>query len=218
MMKLLIAPAVAILLVWTFSSCSSSSGPATFCDTACLKDSIKFTGAHELQPYVYLTASQCDADTITWSYSGLGTNRKLGIPDLLGAPVKVNKDFAKVIFNDTAYAWLLFNDCGSGRGYQVKLVFNKSGKMGTRSSGINNMDPKFSVADNIIAHTDRGNIIVEDALSGKTAMMTFGKRLEIDYNDIHAFIDSVNISASKIWAKVKIDGEWKELQKNITLE
>jgi hypothetical protein len=217
MMKLLIAPAVAILLAWTFSSCSSS-GPATFCDTACLKDSIKFAGAHELQPYVYLTASQCHADTVTWSYSGLGANRKLGIPDLLGAAVNINKDYTRVIFNDTAYAWLLFNDCANGRGYQVKLVFNKSGKMSTRSSGINNIDPKFSVADNLIAHTDRGNIIVEDALSGKSAMMTFGKRLEIDYNNIHEFIDSVNITAGKIWAKVKVDGEWKELEKNITFE
>lgn len=217
-MKLLIAPVVAILLVWTYSSCSSSSGPATFCDTACLKDTIKFTGAHEAQPYVYVTASQCQSDTITWSYTGRSFNRKFDIAYLLGKAVKINKDYVKAYFNDTAYAWLVFNDCADGRGFQVKLVYDKNGKMVTRSSGINNLDPKFSVADNLLAYTDRGNIYVEDAITGKTAMMTFGKALDIKYDAIHEHIDSVNITREKIWTKVKVDGEWKELQKSISLE
>jgi hypothetical protein len=217
-MRLLIASLVALSLIWTYSSCSSSSGPATFCDTACLKDSIKFTGAHELQPYVYITASGCQADTITWSYSGLGANRKFDIEYLLGKPVKINKNYAKAYFNDTAHAWLLFNDCETGRGFQMKLVYNKTGKMSTRSSGINNLDPKFSVADNLLAYTDRGNIYVEDAITGKSAMMTFGKALDIDYDAIHDIIDSVNVSREKIWVKVLIDGKWEEKQKNITLE
>ncbi len=48
--------------------------------------------------------------------------------------------------------------------------------------------------------------------------MTFGKPTEMDLDFIHDVIDSVNITLTHIWAKVKIDNEWKELQKNITLK
>ena len=48
--------------------------------------------------------------------------------------------------------------------------------------------------------------------------MTFGKEIDMDPDDIHSSIDSVNITAARIWAKVKIDGEWKVLEKSITLQ
>lgn len=87
-----------------------------------------------------------------------------------------------------------------------------------RTSGINNIDPKFSIAGNLLAYTDRGNIYVEDITTGKKAMMTFGENLEIDYDVIHEYIDSVNITNSRIWVKVKIKDNWKELEKKIVLE
>ena len=49
-------------------------------------------------------------------------------------------------------------------------------------------------------------------------MMTFGKQLDINYEDLHQTLDSVNITATRIWAKVKIDDKWQELEKNITLK
>ena len=70
----------------------------------------------------------------------------------------------------------------------------------------------------MVAYTDRGNIYVEETKSGKKAMMTFGKALDIDYDAIHEYIDSVNVSPERIWVKVKIENEWKELEKKITLE
>jgi hypothetical protein len=216
-MKLLIAPIFALFLAWTFSSCGSS-GPASFCDTTCLKDSLKFYGNHPLKPYIFITASKCQADTMTWSYEGSGTNRKLSLNSLLGNDVHINKDFIRCYIRDTAYAWILFNDCADSRGYQVKLPFDKKDRLITQSSGINGTDPKFSVADNLVAYSDRGNLLVEHALTGKKAMMTFGKELAIDYGSIHDFIDSVNITPERIWAKVKIDGSWKELEKKITLQ
>lgn len=217
-MRLLIIPAIAILLTFSFGACKSSSGAKTFCDTACLKDSIKFTGDHKLKPYVYITASSCIADTLTWSYSGMGVNRKMGIADLLNNTVHINKDYVKCFIKDTAYAWLMFNDCATGRGYQLKLPFNKTANIGRKSSGINGTDPKFSIADNIVAYTDRGNIFVEDMFTGQTAQMTFGKALDIDYDAIHEHIDSVNVTPDRIWVKVKIDNEWKELEKKIVLK
>ena len=43
--------------------------------------------------------------------------------------------------------------------------------------------------------------------------MTFGEKLDIDYDDIHKHIDSVNITDTRIWVKVKVGEEWKELEK-----
>jgi hypothetical protein len=218
-MRSLIIPSFAILLAYSFGGCkSSSSGSKTFCDTACLKDTVKFDGNYKLKPYVYISASKCIADTLTWSYNGMGVNRKVGLADFLNNTVHINKDHVKCIFNDTAAAWLLFNDCATGRGYQLKLPFNKTATIGRKSSGINNIDPKFSIAENLVAYTDRGNIFVEEMATGKTAQMTFGKALDIDYDAIHDFIDSVNITPTRIWVKVKIDNEWKELEKTITLK
>ncbi len=218
-MRILIIPAV--IIAWAVSSgaCKSSSGKEkTFCDTACLKDSIKFTGDHKLKPYVYISAGKCIADTLTWSYTGMGVNRKVGLADFLNNTVHINKDYVKCSFKDTAYAWLLFNDCATGRGYQLKLPFNKTANIGRKSSGINSIDPKFSIADNLVAYTDRGNIFVEEIVTGKTAQMTFGKALDIDYDALHEYIDSVNVTSTRIWVKVKIDNEWKELEKTITLK
>jgi hypothetical protein len=201
-----------------FGACKSSSGPQTFCDTTCLKDTLKFTSDYELKPYVYISAKNCQSDTLIWSYKGMGVNRKVGLSDFLNTVVHLNKNYVRCFFKDTSYAWLLFNDCSNGRGYSLKLPFNKKNDIGRKSSNINSLDPKFSVADNMIAYTDRGNIYVEDMATGKKAMMTFGKALDIDYDAIHEYIDSVNVTPARIWVKVKVDGEWKELEKKITLE
>ena len=215
-MRILIVPAIAILFAFATGSCKSS-GSKTFCDTVCLKDTMKFTGDFKLKPYVYISVKDCMADTLIWSYAGMEINRKVGLADFLNNYVHLNKDYIKCYIKDTSYAWLLFNDCSNGRGYSLKLPFNKT-PIGRKSSSINSIDPKFSLPDNLTAYTDRGNIYVEDVETGKKAIMTFGEKLDIDYDAIHEYIDSVNITNDRIWVKVKIKDEWKELQKKITLE
>jgi hypothetical protein len=219
-MKILIAPVLVVIITLSVTGCKSSSSdtPATFCDTSCLKDSINFSGDFKLKPYVYISAKDCRADSITWSYKGMGINRKTGFTYLLNNTVLLNKDNIRCVFNDTSYAWLLFNDCATGRGYQLRLPFNKTADIGRKSSGINNIDKKFSIADNLVVNTDRGNIFVEDMITGKKAMMTFGQKLDIDYDAVHEFIDSVNITNSRIWVKILVDKKWVEKEKNITLE
>jgi hypothetical protein len=155
------------------------------------------------------------ADTITWSYNGMGVNKKESVAYFTGRAIHLNKDHIRCFFKDTAYAWILFNDCATGRGYQLKLPFNKTVSIGRKSSGIKNIDPKFSIAANMVAYTDRGNIFVEDMFTGKTGQMTFGKGLDIDYDVLHDYIDSVNVTPTRIWVKVKIDNKWTELEKNI---
>ncbi len=219
-MRSLFLSTVFIAFIAAAMGCKSgASTPATFCDTACLKDSVKFTGDHKLAPYVYISATSCNADTITWSYRGMGVNRKMSIPDILkNDEIHINRDFVKCFFRDTAYAWLLFNDCATGRGYQLKLPFNKTANIGRKGGGINNTDPKFAVADGLVAYTDRGNIFVEEIATGKTAQMTFGEDLGIEFDIIHEYIDSVSITPTRIWAKVKVGKEWKEMEKDIDLK
>lgn len=214
-MRLLFVPAIIVILAFSMGSCKSSSTLKTFCDTACLKDTLKFSGDHKLQPYVYITAKDCNGDSLIWSYKGMGYNRKTRFDY---TSVKLNKDYVRCLFKDTAFAYILFNDCATGRGFQIKLPFDKKQNFTMKTSGINNLDPRFSVSDNLLAYTDRGNIYVEDFFTGKKAMMTFGEKLDIDYDAIHEFIDSVNVTNSRIWVKVKIKDNWKELEKNITLE
>lgn len=201
-------------------ACNSGGGKAekTFCDTGCIKDTLKFTGDFPLKPYVYITPANCGPDSIIWSYKGLGTNRKMGFTTLLRNPVSINPSFVRCFFRDTAVAFILLNDCVTGRGYQVKMPFDKKQNIEPKSSGINNFDPKFSIADNLLVYTDRGNIYVEDMATGKKAMMTFGKAIDIDYDALHEHIDSVNVTNDRIWVKIMLDGQWTEKEKKITLE
>jgi hypothetical protein len=216
-MKILLIPVLFIFFAWAFSSCKSSSGPATYCDT-CLKEPLKFVGDNPSKPYVAIGVKDCRPDTVTWSGEEFGSSLRSSIEDLVGIPVAISKDHIKCVIKDTLYAWLVFSDCFSGRGIQAKLPFSKTNNLVVRKSGINNYDPKYSIADGLIAYSDGGNIFVEELTTGKKATMTFGKDLEIDFDAIHEKLDSVNITPAHVWAKVKIDNEWKELQKNIELK
>lgn len=200
-------------------SCNgTANGPATFCDTTCFSDTLKFKGTHETNPTVAISMKNCLPDTISWSHEGLETKRKTGFTYLIGATVKVNKDFVQVKFKDNEYAWVLFNDCFTGRGFQIKLPYDKAAKFSLKSSGINNLDPKFDIAENLIVNTDRGNIFVEEAYTGKKAMMTFGQKLDIDYDALHEYIDSVNVTNDRIWVRIKVDNAWVDKEKKIVLE
>jgi hypothetical protein len=217
-MRLLIAVS-ALFVVANLYSCNSSSGAKkSFCDTVCLKDSLKFTGDHKLKPSVIITAKNCLPDSLIWTYKGLGADRKTGFTYLMNTSVNINKDIIRTFFRDTAVAYLLFNDCATGRGFQIKLPFDKKQSFGLKSSGINNFDPKFSIADNLLVNTDRGNIYVEDMNTGKTAMMTFGEKLDIDYDALHDHIDSVNVTNDRIWVKILIGKEWVPKEKKITFQ
>jgi hypothetical protein len=215
-MRALFGIGLVVVIGVFFTSCkSSSTAPRTFCDTVCMTDTVKFTGDHKLEPYVYIVPDNCTPTKIIRSYKGMGTSltTDFGFPS-----ANVNKDFMRVIFGDTAFAYILFNDCLTGQGYQVKLPFNKTGTISKRQSGVNAIDPKFNVASDMIAYTDRGNIYVEQVTSGKKAMMTFGKDLGIDYGVIHDYIDSVHVTSDRIWVRVMLDEKWTPLEKKITLE
>lgn len=219
-MKTFITVVFSLIATITFVACGSKSGngPATFCDTACLTDSINFKGDHKLEPAVFIISNNCKADSIIWTYKGLGELRKTSFEGLIGRAPYINKNFIRCYFNNADVAWIMFNDCETGRGFQIKLPYDRSQSVSPKGSGINNLDPKFSISDNLAVFTDRGNLFIEDMSTGKKASMTFGEALDIDYDIMHASIDSVNITNTRSWAKVKIGKEWKIIEKNITLE
>ncbi|MCR6720861.1 MAG: hypothetical protein NVV59_11335 [Chitinophagaceae bacterium] len=218
-MRIFLFMIAAASTAWIFSSCNSASGPALFCDTVCVNDTIKYrNNDHPLTPFVYISAANCGPDSIGRGYEGANT-RKLAFKSLIDNPnVKINPSKVAAFAGDTSYAFIMLNDCVTGRGYTIKLPFAPNGSVTVLGSAINNLDPKFSVEEGLAAHSDRGNILVEDMTNGKTAMMTFGQIVEIDYDKVHNFVDSVNITRDRIWARVKLGKEWKELEKKVTFK
>ena len=215
-MKIIFPLIISVMLF----SCGNSGKAKMFCEVACQKDTIKFIEeTHKLKPYIYISAVNCLPDSVIWSYSGLGTNRKLSFDDFGGHKFNLNEKYMSCYFNDTSYAWLLFNDCSNGRGYCAKIPFNKSQNIQRKGSAFNKFDPRFAVADGLVAYTDKGNIFVEEMATGKTAMMTFGNSLaDLDYDAMHEFIDSVNITPTHIWAKILRGKNWETVEKDIRLE
>lgn len=215
-MRIFLVLATALLLTRTFCACKSSDTAATFCDTACLKDTLKFIKAeHPLHPHVYISAANCVADTLMWSYENMGVNRKVGFADILGGNIHINKDYITCFIKDTISATLKFNDCSTGRGFLLKVPFSRTEKMSLKSSALNSFDPKFAIADGYVAYSDRGNIFAEELVTGKTAMMTFGTKVDIDYDVIHQTVDSVSVTPTKIWAKVKYGDKWEVKEKDV---
>lgn len=221
-MKVLINLFTGMALMVFAASCGNNNptpAPASFCDTAaCMQDTLKFTGTHEKKPTLFITAKNCQPDSIIWSYKGMGADRKTGFTYLLGATVRVNKDYIRCHFQNADVAWLLFNDCLTGRGFQIKLPYDKNASFSLKHGAINNLDKKFSISDDLAVSTDRGNLFVEDMNTGKKGMMTFGQKLDIDYDAIHEHIDSVNVTADRVWVKILIGKDWVEKEAKITLE
>ena len=212
-MRILLILVAAVMLLNSFSACKSATAPKSFCDSVCLSDTLKFVKEdNPLKPFVYITARNCVADTLMWSYDNMESNHKIGFPSLVGN-VSINKNFISCFIRDTSYAWLKFNDCSNGRGYLIKIPYSKGQKMSWKSSAINSYDPKFVIADGLIAYSDRGNLFAEEEATGKTAMMTFGSRVEIDYDHVHETLDSVTVTPTYMRARVKMNDEWKVIEK-----
>ena len=217
-MRLVFALMLVVIIAFSvpFTACKSSV--QTFCDTTCNSDTLHFTIEHPDKPYVAIGMKNCKPDTITWSHDGLDSKRKMVFSDLIGKEVLINKNYIRYYIKDTSYVWLVFNECINGQGYLLKIPFNKTGNIFRKNSAFNSLDPKFSVAENLTAYTDKGNIFVEDMVTGKKATMTLGRPVEMDYTKIHDVIDSVNVTVDRVWVKVKIDNDWQTMEKKITLK
>lgn len=217
-MRILIALIVIITFAFSFGACKSSSKPIPFCDTACSGDSLKFRTDHPLKPYVYISVKDCRADTIVWSHSLLATNRKMSFSELTGKEVLVNKDYIAAYFKDTSFVWLRFNDCITGRGFLLKLPFEKSANMSNYTSALNSFDPKFKIEDGLIVYFDNLFIYAQDMESGKVEKMKLNDtRLEIDFDKVHKTFDSVHVTRDRIFVNLLMNDEKKSMEKSINL-
>ena len=207
-------------LVSIAASCNNNSSTETaqlFCDTTCNSDTFMFKGTHKLQPFVSISQKNCLADTLTWSHNRLETNRQMQIPNMLDNPVRINKKALSVYIKDTSFAVVTFNDCVTGRGYLLKLPFNKKQNISKRSSALNAFDKKFVVPDDLRAYADYSTIYVKDVTTGKEEQMTFKEEYDINFNDVHKVIDSINISRNRIFVLLKKNGQDVPLEKQIKL-
>ncbi|MCW3117558.1 MAG: hypothetical protein JWM28_1640 [Chitinophagaceae bacterium] len=207
-----------VLFAVCITACDKPAAPKSFCSDPCLKDTLKFTGAHPGKPYVYISAKSCTPDTILWSHADLVSNRKMGLSGLLGQPVSINKQFVRCDFYDTSYAWVQLNDCSTFRGYLLKLPFNKKNSISKYSSALTNFDPKYKVEEGLICYADYTFIYVEDKATGKIEKTLLAdKQLDIDYNNVHATFDSVNVTRNRIFVNLLQGKEIKTIEKQIKL-
>ena len=216
-MKSIVTIIGCVLLLASCSNNSNQGTAKTFCDTACNTDTLKFEGEHRFNPMVSISQKNCLADTLSWTHDGLPSKRQMQLPTLLNNPVRVNKAAVSCFIIDTSYAWLSFNDCVTGRGYLLKLPFNKKQNINKISSAINSFDKKFVVPDDLRAYADYSTIYVVDINSDKKEQMTFKEQYNIDFNTVHDVIDSVNISRDRIFVLLKKNGQDVPIEKKIKL-
>ena len=204
-----------------FASCGSGSGKASFCDTTCSGEKIVFNGDAEFNQKLEITLNNCAADSIMWTHDKTAAVGLVYVPEFLhknGQPnhIKVNKSAIKCAFQDSSYAWLSFNDCKTGRGYLLKLSYG--GAHEKIAGALNDFDPKFSVHPDLRAYTDRGNLFVVNVVTGQTDELTFRESYDIDFDNIHDIVDSVNVTKEKMFISLRgKNGKLKTFEKAISL-
>ena len=202
-----------------FTSCNNNAQTKkTFCDTACPGNSFVFTGANpKFKQSLVITMNGCKPDTIIRTYEGLGKDLKSLFSDYAPQDVRLNQSAIAVAFQDTVSAWLSFNDCITGRGYLFEMPYSVGKNSIHTSAALNAFDKKFSMDPDLRAYTDRGNIFVVNVTNGQQAMMTFKETYDMDFNDIHKTIDSINVTKNRIYVKLLKEGKEIALEKNISL-
>ncbi|MBD0297904.1 MAG: hypothetical protein ICV84_22365 [Flavisolibacter sp.] len=189
----------------------------TFCDTTCFNDTVRYAGDHKLKPYVTITMKNCAADTITWSHEALPTQRQMQVSTMLERNIRLRPAAMDCYIKDTSYAWLQFNDCETGRGYLMKLPFNKKESISTMKSALTRFDKKFVIPEDLRAYADYSMIYVVDVNTGKKEQMTFQEELKIDFDKLHKTFDSINVSHNRIYVVLNKDGKKVPLEKSISL-
>ncbi|HVZ55535.1 MAG TPA: hypothetical protein VG870_02655 [Chitinophagaceae bacterium] len=202
-----------------FAGCSpKEKKPVSYCEKPCLTDSIKFTSTDPGKSYVFITAHACSPDTLIWSNRYLENNRKMELSYLLGHPVTISPQYTECKIYDTSYAWLQFNDCSTFRGYLLKLPFNKREDISKFSSALTHFDPRFRIEKGLICYADYAFVYVEDMATGKKEQLKLAdKELDIDFNNLHATFDSVNVTRSRIFVNLVQGGKKTPLEKAIHL-
>lgn len=215
-MKLKSISLATIVLAAAFASCKSGDDKAagteagSFCkDSACMTEPLHFGSPTPDKPFVTVSFKDCKIDTIHWERGKKEGATDIIFKDFIPNDVRPSKSYFSCDVVGDKYAWLKFNDCPTGRGYLIKLPFDKKEATSKYTSAINNFDPKFKVEDGLVSYFDNTFIYVEDINTGKVAqtLLTDTGIKGVDYDAIHSFIDTVNITRSTIYAKLHYQGK-----------
>ena len=199
-----------VLAAITFVSCkdgSNETAAVPFCkDTTCLTEPLKFTSEAPGNPFVTISSKDCQIDSIYWEKGGMGVIKDIIFSEFIEKPVKPAAEALNCTIVEGKNAWIKLNDCATGRGYLLKLPFDKDGSTEKLTSAINNFDPKFNIEDGLVAYYDNTFIYVRDVATDQVAqqLLTDTGVTDIDFDNIHRLIDSVNITKSNIYAKLKV--------------
>lgn len=210
-MKFLSMAIIAATLAMVSCNTGGKTEPAKpFCsDTSCITEPMRFDSKAPGNPFVKISFNDCHIDSIHWEKGGMGSIKDIIFSEFIDKPVKPSKQFISCDIIDGKYAYIKFNDCATGRGYILKLPFDKDGTTTKLTSAINNFDPKYKIENGLVAYYDNTFIYIEDMTTGLVAkeLLTDKGVTDIDYDNIHSLIDSVNITKSNIYAKLLVDGK-----------
>ena len=73
------------------------------------------------------------------------------------------------------------------------------------------------VPDDLRAYADRSTLYVVDIATDTKEQMTFKEKYEIDFNNVHTVIDSINVSRNRMYVLLKKDGKEIPIEKQIHL-
>lgn len=206
-----------------FVSCTSPGKKTSFCDTTCTNDNLRFDGDPVFQQMLTISLRKCAGDSVTWTHGQTLITKQIYLPDFLSSNgqdkfIKINKAAVSCSFQDTTQVWLTFNDCVTGRGYILKLPYDGNKEKTKIKSALTSFDPKFAIDNDLRAYTDRGNLFAVNVKTGKEVQMTFGKEYDMDFDDIHKSIDTVNVTKSRMYIKIKDkDGAEKSFEQAVQL-
>jgi hypothetical protein len=214
-MRFVLLISVAIL---TFSCSNKEDSAASICDTACNNSTISFSDTtSEFEPSLSITRKNCVADTLTWKYKGMDARRQIQLGGYFDQSIQTQQSAVDCYFNDSSYIWLTFNDCKTGRGYALKLPFDKAQSIKKISSALTRFDPKYAVHEKLRAYAEASGIHVVNVETGAEEFMSFEKEYEVDWNDVHSTIDSINVQPDRIFVRLKDGGSDKDIEKKISL-
>lgn len=208
-----------LALAFLIVSCGNKEeAPVTLCDKPCVSDTLSFSlPQNEFEPFVKLIPSNCLVDTVVWSSKVMPTKRKIHLSTMLGMIPSLDKSTIKCYIKDTSFAFLVFNDCLTRRGFWLKLGLGLKGEMEKSLSSFNPADPRYKVEEGLIYYKANNTFFVQDIMSGKKASVELPSP-KLEFDNTYEVVDSVNVSRSRIYMKLNDEGKEVNFEKSIELK
>lgn len=208
-----------LILVLLVSACSSEEPkPVTLCEKPCVSDTLYYTlKDHKYEPYVKLVPSNCLIDTVIWSSKLIPTKRKIHLSTSLELIPAVDKSTVRCYIVDTNYAYVIFNDCLTRRGFWLKLPLGEKGTTEQSVSALNPADPRYSVEEGLICYKANNTVYVEEILTGKKATVEVPSP-KFEFNTMYEVIDSIHVTRGRLYMNLKDGSKEVPFEKTITLK